>query len=241
MPSSLHSNKIKDEKNAFVEELYKVFPEKDKLVSGAWNSKATQIHKYYLALYIMNFQKPKSLKTKYFNYLMTAAIESEALFLGGFKNAAFMQLRCAMEATFKLLYYETHPVEWELHKSKGFDLTGLEYREFLYMHPKFAHLNILKYDIERNWGELCQYSHYDISIVNDITCVIDIKNIMSDNAGFEDSMKKIKSTIREMVFIFFMIDSRWLEGIEKAYFDYIFEILYSKAERITLIDKLGIV
>lgn len=57
MPFSLHTDKIREEKNAFIEELYKVFPEKDKLISGEWSNQATRIHKKYLALYIMNYHK----------------------------------------------------------------------------------------------------------------------------------------------------------------------------------------
>ena len=241
MPISLHSEKIKDEKNAFVEELYKVFPQKDQLISGDLNSAASSVHKVYLALYVMNYHKSSSLKTTYFEHLITAAIESEALFLSGYKNAAHMQLRCATESAFKLLYFETHPFEWQLHLSGDFGMRGIDYRDFLYRHPKFIKLDFQKEQFESNWNELCQYSHYDINIVKDISCVIEITNVLSDKKELSDSIKKIKNSIKEMICILFMVDPRWLEGIEKAYFDYVFEILYTNEERRLLIDKLGIV
>lgn len=240
MPYSLHTDKIKDEKNAFVAEVYNVIPSKEKLISGEWSSQSNRIHKLYLALYIMNYHKSDNLRSTYFNHLLTAAIESEALFFSGYKNAALMQLRCATEAAFKFLYYETHPIEWELHTTTDFDLRGIEYREFFYQHPKFAKLNMQKESVENNWKELCQYSHYDIHIVQDISCVLEITNTMNNEMELQDSLKKIKNSIKEMICIFFMVDPRWLEGVEKAYFDYVFEVLFTADERINIIDTLGV-
>ena len=120
-------------------------------------------------------------------------------------------------------------------------MRGIDYRDFLYRHPKFIKLDFQKEQFESNWNELCQYSHYDINIVKDISCVIEITNVLSDKNELSDSIKKIKNSIKEMICILFMVDPRWLEGIEKAYFDYVFEILYTKEERRLLIDKLGIV
>ena len=50
MPNSLHTNKIKDEKDAFVNELFNMIPKREELISGEASAIATQIHKLYLPL-----------------------------------------------------------------------------------------------------------------------------------------------------------------------------------------------
>ena len=63
MPNSLHTNKIKDEKDAFVNELFNMIPKREELISGEASAIATQIHKLYLTIYIMNYFKSQKLKT----------------------------------------------------------------------------------------------------------------------------------------------------------------------------------
>lgn len=240
MAISLHSDKIKDEKNAFVTELYKKITKVETLTSGELDRSATRVHKLYMAIYIMNYHKSEKLKTTYFEHLLTGIIESEALIMAGFKNAAFMQLRCAMECAMKLLYFETHPIEWQLHQTNEFEKRGIEYREFFYSHPLKKKIDfILKEDVERNWSELCKYSHYDISVVKDISCIIEMDNVLEND--LDKSLFKIKDTFRQMVCIFFIIDPSWLKELEKTYFDYVFESLFTAKEREELIGKLQIV
>lgn len=45
MPNSLHTNKIKDEKDAFVNELFNMIPKREELISGEASAIATQILK----------------------------------------------------------------------------------------------------------------------------------------------------------------------------------------------------
>ena len=152
MPNSLHTNKIKDEKDAFVNELFNMIPKREELISGEASAIATQIHKLYLTIYIMNYFKSQKLKTDYYEYLLTSVIESESLVLCGFINAAVMQLRSAVEMAFKMNYYENHPVECTLHMQGKHELKGIDYREFLYVHPKFARQRNMKRDnIEVLW------------------------------------------------------------------------------------------
>ena len=71
MPNSLHTNKIKDEKDAFVNELFNMIPKREELISGEASAIATQIHKLYLTIYIMNYFKSQKLKTDYYEYLLS--------------------------------------------------------------------------------------------------------------------------------------------------------------------------
>ena len=176
MPNSLHTNKIKDEKDAFVNELFNMIPKREELISGEASAIATQIHKLYLTIYIMNYFKSQKLKTDYYEYLLTSVIESESLVLCGFINAAVMQLRSAVEMAFKMNYYENHPVECTLHMQGKHELKGIDYREFLYVHPKFARQRNMKRDnIEVLWSELCKYSHFDIAVINEVGVIQDMK------------------------------------------------------------------
>lgn len=239
MPYSLHTNKIIDEKNVFVNELFDMVLEKDELISGSGSTIATQIHKLYMTVYIMNYFKTKKLKTNYFEYLLTSIIESESLVFCGFINAAVMQLRSALEMALKLNYYESHPIEWELHMQGKYELKGVEYREFLYMHPKFEKLNNFnRNDIERLWSDLCKYSHFDITVIKEICVIEDMRNIFTSSEEKSSYEKKLKSCCRLIILILFIIDGSWFKGVEKSYFDYIFEILYTSDESSDL--KIGL-
>ncbi len=241
MPNSLHTNKIKDEKDAFVNELFDMIPKREELISGEASAIATQIHKLYLAIYIMNHFKSQKLKTDYYEYLLTSVIESESLVLCGFINAAVMQLRSAVEMAFKMNYYENHPVECDLHMQGKHELKGIEYREFLYIHPKFTRLSNIKRDnIELLWSDLCKYSHFDISVINEVGVIQDMKSVFTSSEEKKSYEKKLKSCCRLIVLILFLIDSSWLKGVEKSYFDYVFEILYTSVEARELKIALGI-
>lgn len=231
MPISLHTNKIKDEKNAFIEELYRIIVNKEELITGKYDNASTLIHKYYLTIYIMEYYKKNAITNIYYDLMLTSVIESEALIQCGFINAAVMQLRCAVESTLKLLYYELHPIEWVLHQDNKFDLSGIEYREFLYKHPKFSKFQYEKREtIEQLWGDLCEYSHFNINVINEINLLIDIKTVFSSTEENEKYIKKLKMSMRVIIIILFLLDGTWLKNVEKSYFDYVFEILFGSNE-----------
>lgn len=241
MPMSLHTNKIKNEKNCFVEELYNMIISKEELINGELGNKATQLHRFYLATYVMKHYNKKEHDSQYFNYLMTSIIESESLFIMGFTNAGMMSLRSALESSFKFLYYEYHPIELQLNEMGEFDIRGTDYRNFMYSIPCFQRLNfIMKNEIERVWSELCKYAHYDISVINDISVISDIKPALKDEGSFEKIKKNIKEVSRIIIIIMFMVNSKWLEGVEKSYFDYVFEVLFKCDETINMKISLNI-
>lgn len=187
MPQSLHTDKVKDEKNAVVQELYDTLISKDSLLNGAFSSQALRIHKLYLSLHIMNHFKHVELQSQYFNNLVSCIIESESLFLLGFKNSAMMVLRSALELSFKLLYFEYHPIELQRNECGNFDLHGIEYREFLYSFPLFSRQSILsKEQIEQLWRELCQYTHCDLKTVDQISVIAEIKPVFADEPSFQN-------------------------------------------------------
>lgn len=242
MPISLHTDKIKDEKNCFIEELYKMILNKDELIDGEIDNKATQLHKFYLVIYIMNYYNKNQHNSQYFNYLMTSIIESESLFVLGFTNAGMMSLRSALESSFKFLYYEYHQIELQLNEMGEFDIKGIDYRNFMYLIPSFRKLNfIMKDEVERIWNELCKYVHYDISVINDISVISDIKPVLKEQESFIKIKKLIKEVFRIIVIIMFIVDPKWLEGIEKSYFDYIFEVLFKDNETTDMKISLKIV
>ena len=231
MPISLHTDKIKDEKNAFVKELYKMVINEEQLLEGMYNNEAIQIHKLYLTLYIMNHYKSKRFNSMYYDYLLTSGIESESLILCGFTNASIMQLRSTVEMAFKMLYFEFHPIEWQLHSENQFDLRGIEYREFLYTHPRFSNLKYINREyVESVWKDLCKYTHFDISVINKISVIEDMTNIFSSENEKKAFRDKLKSSLRIVILILFLVDESWLKGVEKSYFDYIFELLYNSSE-----------
>lgn len=156
MPISLHTDKIKDEKNAFVQELYDTVLTRNALIDGDYSSQAVRLHKLYLALYIMNHFNQKEFQSQYYEYLMSCLIESESLFFIGLKNSAMMVLRSALELSFKFLYFEYHPIELKRNEIGEFDLHAIEYREFLYAFPSFSEQQVIRRDfVERLWRELC--------------------------------------------------------------------------------------
>ncbi|KEZ87376.1 hypothetical protein IO99_06045 [Clostridium sulfidigenes] len=242
MPISLHTNKIKIEKDCFIEELYKIILNKDELIDGTLDGKATQLHKFYLAIYIMNHYNKKQQNSQYFDYLITSIIESESLFVIGFTNAGMMALRSALECSLKFLYYEYHPIELQLNEIGEFDIRGIEYRNFMYSIPNFKKLNfIMKDDIERVWNELCKYSHYDISVIKEISVISDIKPIFNDGESFNNIKKVIKDVFRIIIIIMFTVNPAWLEDVEKSYFDYVFEVLFKAEEIINMKISLKII
>lgn len=242
VPQSLHTDKINDEKNAFVQELYETIVSEHSLHNGDLKTRALSIHKIYMTFYIMSHFKPKELDSPYFNNLLSCVIESESLFFLGFKNSGMMLLRSALELSFKFLYFAYHPIEQIKNETGNFDLHGIEYREFLYTFPNFLLQTTLNKDlIEQLWSELCQYTHCDVKTVDEISLIADIKPIFENEHSFQEYLKKIKHVFRIIITILFMVKSNWLEGVEKSYFDYPFEILFSAPEITDLKINLRIV
>src|SRR5688500_16696076 len=73
--SPLHSNKINDEKNAFVSELLSRLPSEEELTTGSLALKARRLHASFLPLHIIKHFTPESkeLRSTYFPALMSHA------------------------------------------------------------------------------------------------------------------------------------------------------------------------
>ena len=239
--SVLHSSKIKDERDAFVEEFYKNLIKKESIVSGELEVKSRSLHKTMLPLYIMKHYSRKSFSSSYFDIIMTSIIEAEMLLILGFKNSGMGSLRSAMESSFKFLYYEFHPIENVLHNSSEFDLSGLSYREFFYSFPNLNDISFNSRDkVERIWSYLCKYVHSDISSVQTITYVSEVSSVLNlEEKEYNKVLNIIKEQIKIIISIFFAIDSQWVKEVEKAYFDAIFEI-YTTGERSEVKEKLRV-
>ncbi|MED3447563.1 hypothetical protein P4483_27135 [Bacillus thuringiensis] len=239
--SILHSNKVKDERDAFVEELYKNLTNKDSITSGDLEARSRRLHKIILPLYIMKHYSKNKFISPYFNFIMTNVIEAEMLLMLGFKNAAMTSLRAAMESSFKFLYYEYHPIENLLHNESEFDLTGMSYREFLYSFPNLKNISFNSRDrIERIWSDLCKYVHSDINSVQAISYVSEISSALNlEEKEFNALLNNLRDIFKVIISIFFAIDKTWAQDIEKTYFDAIFEV-YDFEERSEVKEKLQV-
>ena len=58
----------------------------------------------------------------------------------------------------------------------------------------------------------------------------DMTNIFSSENEKKAFRDKLKSSLRIVILILFLVDESWLKGVEKSYFDYIFELLYNSSE-----------
>ncbi|MFL0473464.1 hypothetical protein ACH0CI_15860 [Priestia sp. 179-F W1.4 NHS] len=224
--SALHSQKIKDERNAFIEEMYNNLVNKELLISGDLEVNSRRLHKTMLPVYIMKHYCESEFNSTYINYIMTNLIECEMLLILGFKNAGMTSLRAAMESSFKFLYYEFHPIENTLHNNNEHNLNGLQYREFLYSFPGLKEISFMQKDsVERTWSDLCKYVHSDIHSVETITYVSEISSVLElESSKFNTFLRNQKNILKIIISIFFAVDKNWVEKVEKTYFDAIFEI-----------------
>ena len=244
MSRALHTSKISAEKDAFIGELRASLPNFARLLSGGdLASKARRLHEKFIPLHILNHYKPdpSPLKTEYFELVVTHSIESEALFALGFRNAGMMALRAAIEAAFKFIYYENHPVEWQLHQSGAHDLHGIEFREFLYNFPVLGGLPFnQKRGLEELWTQLCSFVHCDLRSVSKVGVVADFKTILRlPEQQLSQILDRIHVVEKTVVSCCFAVDPKWLLNVEKAYFDVVFDI-YTAAERKVIKEGLRI-
>ncbi|MGE6577405.1 hypothetical protein ACQKFM_21135 [Paenibacillus xylanexedens] len=238
---ALHSSKINSEKNAFINELFSSLPAKQDIIDGPLSHNAKRLHESVISLLIMKHYCKRDFLSNYFEAVMTNIIEAECLMLLGFRNSSYSLLRGAVEASFKLLYFEYHPIESRLHSEDKFDLTGKEYRNFFYIFPGLCDMEYLSRDkVEKFWGELCSYVHGDLRVLTPLNVVSDISTFLSDSGReFENTVNMLKAVSKLISSIFFAVEPAWLENVEKAYFDAVFDI-YTPQERTKLKEKLRI-
>ncbi len=240
---SLHSNKIRDEKEAFVKELYKGFPKIKDLIDGDLDSKARRLHEVMLPVYIMRHYHKGQLSTPYLDIIITNLIETECLLILGFKNSAISTLRLALESSLKFLYYEHHPIESILHVEMDKHLlNGKEYRDFLYVFPRLNEIRFLAKEIlEKQWSELCGFVHGKITVLEEATVVSDITSVLkAGEDDFRDVLNLLRYVNKVIVTMFFTVDKRWAQEMEKSYFDAVFDI-FEIEERQEVKEKLMVV
>lgn len=241
--SQLHSRKIADEKNAFLGELLAGIPKIGEVESGSLATNARRLHEKYLPLHILAHYKPSEspLQTDYFDVVMSHWIESECLFVVGFKNAGMMSLRATLEAAIKLVYYENHPIEWVLHRDGKHDLHGNEFREFFYRVPHLHELRFNSRDsVEALWKTLCKFVHCDLRTITKIGILADIASVLSlPEAQFATLLEHIQDVLHIVISCCLSKDPKWLVGVEKAYFDAVLA-LYSVQDREAVKTKLRI-
>ncbi len=241
---ALHSNKIRDEKDAFVDELFTRLPSAARLLkSGALSAKAGRLHERFLPIHILSHYKPDRIRldTNYFDMVVSHSIECECLFILGFYNAGMVLLRAGLEAAIKLVYYENHPIEWRLHQAGAHNLHGNQYREFLYSVPDLGDLPFVAKDIlETLWTELCKFVHCDLHTVSQLSVVGDLKSVLEfEEARFAELLHRLREAGKVIVGCCFSVDPKWLVGVEKAYFDAVLDV-YTAAERQAAKDRLRI-
>lgn len=221
----LHSKKVTDEKNAFIEELFSNITHRERVIEGDLHTRARILHETFLPVYIMKHYSAGDFKSSYYNVVLTNLIESEALLILGFKNAGISSLRSAFESTCKFLYYEYHPIECKLHEEGSHTLSSVDYREFLYLFPELKDISFLARDkLEAIWSELCKYVHSDLRVVKTVSLVSDMSTFLAlKEVEFQQFITLIRYTIKFILTIFFAIDPMWAKDIEKAYYDAILE------------------
>jgi hypothetical protein len=174
--------------------------------------------------------------------ILSHLIECECLLILGFRNAGLTLLRSAVEAAFKLLYYETHPVEWQLHQKGSHDLRGLAYREFLYSFPGLGEVEFAaKAETELLWTDLCKFVHSDLRAVSQVSVVADIQTALGLPGNEQAALLgRIQAANKLIIACCFAVDPAWLKGVEKAYFDAVFDT-YTTAERAAVKEALRVV
>jgi hypothetical protein len=242
---ALHSKKVADEKDAFFGELLASLPKSKRLKNGGdLAARARRLHERFIAVHILSHYKPHDgpLITDYFEMVASLLIECECLLALGFYNSGMMVLRASVEASIKLLYYETHPIEWQLHQAGKFDLHGNEYREFLYSVPAFSGLPFFaKNSFEPLWTGLCKFVHGDLKAIAQVGVVGDIKTVLGlAEPKFVEFLSRLREANKVIIACCFAVDPKWLLNVEKAYFDAVLEV-YTTAERSAVKDKLRIV
>jgi hypothetical protein len=240
----LHTKKVDAEKDAFVAELYHSLPAKADLISGDNKGRIRQLHRAFLSVHIFkHYPAPEnSLKSGYFDAVISHLIEAECLIILGFRTAAVTTLRSALEAGLKLLYYEFHPIENMLHQiDNSHTLTSRDYRDFLYMVPELKGLSFLsRSHLEELWNHLCKFVHGDLRSICLMSVVSDTSPAtVCPEKEFQELLDLVRSVVKITVSILFRVNNAWLQQVEKVYFDAVLES-YSPNERKEIRDALRI-
>lgn len=241
---ALHSNKIAAEKDAFFSELFSSLPRKSRIIDGDLAARARRLHERFLAIHILSHYRPKiadRLRTDYFELIVSHSIECESLLALGLVNPGMIMLRSALESSLKMLYYECHPVEWQLHQAGSHRLHGIEYREFLYSYPGVGQLPFhAKVVLEKLWIELCKFAHSDLRAISQVSVVSDIKTVLGHSEKqFGAVLDRIKEVTKVIIACCLAVDRDWLVGVEKAYFDAVLDI-YTVGERTVVKERLRV-
>jgi hypothetical protein len=234
----LHSKKLKNEKDAFVRELFENLPSIEDLTEKSFDGKAASFHRIFLSIYILNHYSSNKIKTKYFKISVSNLIEAELLFILGFRNSAFSMMRSALECAFKFLYYEFHPIESQLDEIGQHQLSIEEYRNFGYKFPKLCEISFFaRAMVERVWSELCQYVHSDLRVIEKMSVIADIETIFElPEKTYQKVRNLVKETVRVIILLFIAVDPDWGLTIEKVYFEEIFHLF--KVEEIREIKNV---
>ncbi|GAB7058239.1 MULTISPECIES: hypothetical protein [unclassified Paenibacillus] len=222
---------IREESLAFIESLFQSVEDNKNEIYNNYSNRLNTLHKAIFPIYILNHYKDYSFISDYYQILMSNIIESQSLMGLGFYNSGMNILRSAIESSFKLLYYETHPVENILHNEGQHSLTITEYREFMYNHPLVRQLRTIERDkVEAIWKDLCSYVHNDIKAIKTISVLTDIKSVYTfSEREFQTVIEKYKNSVKIIVTIFLVLNNEWTKNIEKTYYDFIIDI-YSPEE-----------
>ena len=231
---SLHSNKIAEEKNIYIKELFDSLPNKSDCISGKYKTRARTLHRIFLPIYILNaFKDQDSFTTKYFDVIISLTIESESSLVVGFYNLGMSALRSLLESAIKLLYYECHPIEYQLHEGSKHELRANEYREFLYSYPEAVKIDDLNSkNIETIWAELCGFVHHNYKTASKITMIKELNSIFNLNENsWQNTLKNIKRVIRVVIILVLIVSPEWGKNAEKAYYDEVFRIFSPKEKK----------
>jgi len=227
MGNAFHTTKVAKERDEFFGELYSCLPKLNEITgNGQFNAKARRFHKIFLPIYVMKRYCPTGLQSQYSHAIFTYAIECEAIFALGMRNAAMATLRTYLESAFKLLYYEYHPVENIVHHLVGGrSLRGSEFREFLYSFPGLSDISMFKREcVESLWTELCKFAHGDVHSIEKYGIVADIKSAFTFNeADFATTILVVQRVHKLIIAILFAAKSDWAAQMEKALFDTVFQ------------------
>lgn len=241
---ALHSRKVEAEKDAFVSELLANIPDTEALLAGgAMAQRARRLHERFIPVHILSHYRPRPgpLKTDYPEMILSHSIECECLFVLGFYNAGMILIRAAVESAIRLVYYETHPIEWRLHQAGSHNLHGNQYREFLYSFPGLGELPFHdKASLEVLWAALCQFVHSDLRAVSQLGAVGDIKSVLGfKEPKFVQLLDRLRDAVKVVVACCLSVDPNWLSGVEKVYFDAVLDI-FSVSERREVKERLHI-
>lgn len=232
-PGALHSKKVEAEKDAYLAELLASLPTMND-IKDTLGAKANRLHSAFLPLYISRHYRPTTTSaTQYHLAAFSHALEAESALILGLRNAGMAAMRSGVESALKFLYYELHPVEFELHGLGRHELTGFELRKFAYSIPRLANISFFSSDnVDRTWAHLCKFSHGALDAISVFSTASDIQSILkSKETEFREVLLSVKEAIKIILACFFAVNPKWLVAAEKAYFDAALEAFTNKERK----------